>query len=354
MNHILGGLDLLLDPDITSDEKEEFHTIIKRSSNQLLNLIDDIIDVSQLDAGQVEIKKENFPLREFLDEVEEEADKLGEDSPNVEFQINTSAHQSELDSIFSDKVRLKQVLISLLSNAFKFTEEGSIELGYEKKAENSIQFYVSDTGIGIPEESKKVIFEQFRQVDYEHTREYEGAGLGLTLAKGMVELMGGEIWVDSVPGKGSTFYFTVSTKKPVQKEKPKSTPVSKQEKSTHDWQDKTILIVEDEEMNYQYLKTVLKKTKANLLWGENGLEGVKLARENDIHIVLMDIQMPEMNGYEATRQILEIKPETPIIAQTAHALKEEKSKCFEAGAVDYMSKPLNRKTLLQIIGKHIL
>lgn len=354
MNHILGGLDLLLDPDITSDEKEEFHTIIKRSSNQLLNLIDDIIDVSQLDAGQVEIKKESFALREFLDEVEEEADKLGEESPNVEFQINTSAHQSELDSIFSDKVRLKQVLISLLSNAFKFTEEGNIELGYEKKTENSVQFYVSDTGIGIPEESKKVIFEQFRQVDYEHTREYEGAGLGLTLAKGMVELMGGEIWVDSEPGKGSTFYFTVSTKKPVQKEKPKSTSVSKQEKSTHDWQDKTILIVEDEEMNYQYLKTVLKKTKANLLWGENGLEGVKLARENDIHIVLMDIQMPEMNGYEATRQILEIKPETPIIAQTAHALKEEKSKCFEAGAVDYMSKPLNRKTLLQIIGNHIL
>lgn len=354
MNHILGGLDLLLDPDITNEEKEEFHTIIKRSSNQLLNLIDDIIDVSQLDAGQVEIKKENFTLREFLEDIEEEAEKLGEDSGNIEFQINTSAHLSELDTIYSDKVRLKQVIISLLSNAFKFTEEGNIELGYEKKSENVVQFYVSDTGIGIPGESRKVIFEQFRQVDYEHTRKYEGAGLGLTLAKGMVELMGGQIWVTSEPGKGSIFYFTINTQKPVQKEKSQPSPVIKMDKSDLDWQNKTILIVEDEEMNYQYLKTVLKKTKANLLWAENGREGVNLARENDIHIVLMDIQMPEMNGYEATRKILELKPGTPIIAQTAHALKEEKSKCMDAGAVDYLSKPLNRKTLLQVISKHIL
>jgi len=352
MNHILGGLDLLLDPEITREEKEEFQTIIKNSSSQLLKLIDDIIDVSQLDAGQLEIKKETFSLNSFLKEIREEAKTLRGGS-NVEFQINTSAHQHEFDTIHTDKVRLKQVLISLISNAFKFTNEGGIELGYSKKSSDILQFYVSDSGIGIPKESKDVIFEQFRQVDYEHTREYEGAGLGLTIAKGLVLLLGGDIWVESTEGEGSTFYFTIKTSKPKHAPKAAEKPATEASK-TYNWEGKNILIVEDEEMNYQYLKTVLKKTKANVLWAEDGVEGVKKAKENDIHVVLMDIQLPELNGYEATRQILKEKPDIPIIAQTAHALKEEKSKCFEVGAVDYMAKPLNRKKLLELIDKHII
>jgi PAS domain S-box-containing protein len=352
MNHILGGLDLLLDPDISAEEKEEFHNIIKKSSTQLLKLIDDIIDVSHLDAGQVDIKKESFQLDEFLREMEEEVNNFWEDKPHLDFQINTSAHVSHINHIHTDRVRLKQVLISLLSNAFKFTNEGSIELGYELKNDDTLRFYVSDTGIGVPPESKKVIFEQFRQVDYEHTREYEGAGLGLTLAKGMVELMGGNIWVESEDGKGTTFYFTINIEPaaPAPETKP---AYSGKESKEYDWENKTILIVENEEMNFQYLKTVLRKTKANLLWAENGVEGVKMAKENEVDIILMDIQMPEMNGYEATRQILEIKPDIPIIAQTAHALKEEQNKCFDAGAVDYMAKPLNRKKLLELISKYI-
>ncbi len=353
MNHILGGLDLLLDPDISEVEKEEFHDIIKKSSHQLLKLIDDIIDVSHLDAGQVEIKKEKFHLNGFLQEIEEETDQFSNDKPNIEFQINTSAHLKDLDYIYTDKIRLKQVLISLISNAFKFTDTGTIELGYEKKNDETLQFYVSDTGIGIDKESQKVIFEQFRQVDYDHTREYEGAGLGLTLAKGMVELMGGKIWVESEPNKGSVFSFTVNIKEG--KPKPENKPaVQEGESQTFYWEGKTILIVEDEEMNYQYLKTVLRKSKANLLWAENGVEGVKMAMENEVNIILMDIQMPEMNGYEAMRRILEKKPKIPIIAQTAHALKEEKNKCFEAGAVDYMAKPLNRKKLLKLLNDHML
>lgn len=352
MNHILGGLDLLLDPDISEEEKEEFHTIIKKSSHQLLKLIDDIIDVSHLDAGQVDIQKEGFKLNEFLQEIEEEANTFWQDKPHLDFQINTSAHVKPLDQIYTDKVRLKQVIISLLSNAFKFTNEGSIELGYKLKNPGTLLFYVTDTGIGVPDESKKVIFEQFRQVDYEHTREFEGAGLGLTLAKGMVELMGGDIWVDSEPEKGSTFFFTINIEEAAPKKEVKPAYTGK-ESPDYDWENKTILIVEDEEMNYQYLKTVLRKSKANLLWAENGVEGVALAKKNDVNIVLMDIQMPEMNGYEATRQILENKPDIPIIAQTAHALKEEKSKCLDAGAIDYMAKPLNRKKLLELISKHI-
>ena len=353
MNHILGGLDLLLDPDITREEKEEFQTIIKNSSSQLLKLIDDIIDVSQLDSGQLEIKKEAFPIQHFLNEIREEAENLRNES-KVDFQINTSAHQQEFDNIHTDKTRLKQVLISLISNAFKFTKEGTIELGYSKKSEGLLQFYVSDTGIGIPEKSKNVIFEQFRQVDYEHTREYEGAGLGLTIAKGLVTLLGGDIWVESKEGEGSTFYFTINTSKPKSAPKASEPAVKRDVSKTYNWEGKNILIVEDEEMNYQYLKTVLKKTKAGILWAEDGVEGVNKAKENDVHVILMDIQLPEMNGYEATRQILKDNPDIPIIAQTAHALKEEKSKCFEAGAVDYMAKPLNRKKLLELIDKHII
>lgn len=353
MNHILGGLDLLLDPDISKEEKEDFHNIIKNSSNQLLKLIDDIIDVSQLDSGQLEIKKDAFALNDFLGEIKDEADKLRGDKQNVDFTVNTSAHLKEFDNIYTDKVRLKQVLISLISNAFKFTNSGSVELGYSKKTNDLLQFYVMDTGIGIPAESKDVIFEQFRQVDYEHTREYEGAGLGLTIAKGLVLLLGGDIWVQSEEGKGSTFHFTVNISKP-QKTKAPATPTTKEPSGSYDWKGKNILIVEDEEMNYQYLKTVLKKTQANVMWAEDGLDGVNQAKENDVHIILMDIQLPEMNGYEATRKILESKPNVPVIAQTAHALKEEKSKCFEAGAVDYMAKPLNRKKLLELIDKHII
>jgi len=354
MNHILGGLDLLLDPEITKEEKEEFQTIIKNSSNQLLKLIDDIIDVSQLDSGQLEIKKDTFPLQSFLNEIREETENLKLNN-KVDFQINTSAHQKEFDSIHTDKVRLKQVLISLLSNAFKFTKEGTVELGYSKKSDGMLQFYVSDTGIGIPEESKNVIFEQFRQVDYEHTREYEGAGLGLTIAKGLVLLLGGNIWVESEEEKGSTFYFTIKTSQPKQKQKVREgKPAKEDTPKSYNWEGKNILIVEDEEMNYQYLKTVLKKTKANVLWAEDGVQGVEKAKENDVHVILMDIQLPEMNGYEATRQILKSKPDVPVIAQTAHALKEEKSKCFESGAVDYMAKPLNRKKLLEMIDNHII
>jgi PAS domain S-box-containing protein len=352
LNHILGGLDLLLDPEISHEEKEEFNEIIKNSSNQLLKLINDIIDVSHLESGQVEISKSAFSMKDILDDVKEIGEKCQAANPSVELQINTSGHTKLLDNIYSDRNRLKQVLTSLLSNAFKFTKQGTVEFGYSLKSTSMVEFYVSDTGIGIPEDSYELIFEHFRQVDYTHTREYEGAGLGLTLAKGIVELLGGDIWLKSELNKGTTFYFTISTKAPEVKQKPVA--FTESANLQFDWSGKTILVVEDEEMNYQYLKTVLRKTNASILWAENGLKAVELASQNDIHLVLMDIQMPEMNGYEATRKILKMKPNTPIIAQTAHALKEERSKCINAGAVDYMSKPLNRKKLLNLIDKYIL
>ncbi|MEA3504124.1 MAG: response regulator, partial [Bacteroidota bacterium] len=321
-------------------------------SHSLLKLIEDIIDISILDSGQVDINKGDINIKEFFEELTEQAEELKQDKVNIDFSINTSAHTSALDTIYTDKIRLNQILVSLLSNAFKFTDKGSIEVGYSLINQEVLQFYVSDTGVGIPKDSFGIIFEQFRQVDYEHTREFEGAGLGLALAKGLAELLGGDIRVESTLHKGSTFYFTISIKKPKAKAKPK--PVFSENIEQYNFEDKTILIVEDEEMNYHYLKTVLKKTKANILWAENGKIGVEKTISNNVHIVLMDIQMPEMNGYEASRRIKELHPDLPIIAQTAHAMKEEKIKCFDAGAVEYLSKPLNRKLLLKHINKHIL
>jgi CheY-like chemotaxis protein len=216
----------------------------------------------------------------------------------------------------------------------------------------TIQFYVKDTGIGIDEKHQKDIFKSFRQIDGSDTRKFGGTGLGLTITHRLVELFGGDIWVDSEINKGSCFHFTLpyGTAK-------KSTPIiplEAIESESYNWGNKTILIVDDEKNNYTYFKAALNNTKARLLWAKDGEEAVQICQNETIDIILMDIQMPRMNGYEATREIKQMDNTIPIIGQTAYAQKEHKEKVLAAGCDDYLAKPIRSSVLLESISKHMV
>jgi CheY-like chemotaxis protein len=244
----------------------------------------------------------------------------------------------------TDRSRLRQILTNLLNNAIKFTNAGHIKFGYQR-INNYLEFFVEDTGIGIPEELHEKVFEPFRQADLEITNRYGGTGLGLTISRRLVELLGGKIRVESRQGNGSVFYFTLPFEQNTLKntaEEPK-----KIKKKTYDM---LVLIVEDDEVNYLFLETVLSKSNIKTIRAVNGIEAVEIcAVNNDINLILMDIKLPFLNGYEATRRIKIIKPDLPIIAQTAYAMHEDREKALEAGCDGYISKPIITSELLKLI-----
>ena len=256
--------------------------------------------------------------------------------------------------VYSDHLKLKQILIHLLNNALKFTHEGYIEYGFSIENINNeslLKFFVKDTGIGISNEKQKLIFDIFRQADDSDTRNYDGLGVGLTISKRLTEFLGGKMWLESEEGKGSTFYFTLPYTENVLKENVKK---SAETKKANDFSDKTVLIVEDVESNYQYLEILLKKFNIQILWAQDGSEAIRVCSDNqEIDIVFMDIKMPGISGYEATRQIKKFRPELPIIAQTAYALYGDDKKAEKAGCNDYITKPFKRKTIEKLILKYL-
>jgi CheY-like chemotaxis protein len=232
------------------------------------------------------------------------------------------------------------VLTNLIGNAFKFTSEGYIEFGYELKDGETLVFYVKDTGIGISKEKIKIIFDRFVQADSSRSRKYSGSGLGLAISKGLVDLMSGEMWAESEMDNGSTFYFSIpyipgerKSEDEVEQRKPKS---------KYNWKNKVFLIAEDDKFSYKFLEGFLKQTNAEVLHAADGVEAVEMCKKiKHIDLVLMDIQMPELNGLEATTEIKKFRKRLPIIAQTANAIAEERQKCFEAGCDDFITKPIN-------------
>jgi CheY-like chemotaxis protein len=253
--------------------------------------------------------------------------------------------------IKTDNEKVYGILTNLIKNALKFTFEGSISFGYNKKGE-FLEFFVKDTGIGIPANQKELIFERFRQGSESNTRNYEGSGLGLSISKSYVEMLGGKIWVESVEGTGSTFYFTIPYK-PVAAEAPeiKSTP---SEKHDDDQIRKLkILIVEDDEISYSLLRRMLQKISKEVLHAMTGVEAIEVCRNNpDLNLILMDIRMPVMDGNEATRIIRQFNKDVIIIAQTAYAFSSDKELAIKAGSNDYISKPVSMDRLLELIKKH--
>jgi len=243
---------------------------------------------------------------------------------------------------------LKQILNNLISNAIKFTQNGEIILGCSVK-DRELLFYVKDTGIGIPDDFKSVIFERFRQVELEKNRQYGGTGLGLSICKALVELLGGKIWLESEEDKGSCFFFTI----PYNPSGINLTNLAislNPSNYEYNWSGKTILIAEDEFTNYRLLEKMLRKTEVKLIRANDGIEAVELCRSHpEINLVLMDIKMPLMDGYEATRLIKEFRKKLPVIAQTAYALSNDKNKALNAGCDDYVSKPIGKDILLKMI-----
>jgi hypothetical protein len=269
---------------------------------------------------------------------------------HIEFSLEALCDLDE-SLILTDKVKLKQILINLIGNAFKFTEKGKIEVGCKYNPNHELIFYVSDTGIGIPNDKKNLIFERFSQLNPGANKLTSGTGLGLSIVKGLVKIMGGEIWIESELNKGSCFYFTIPFKL---SQSSIIHPLFINGNEKYDFDNRTILLVEDDYYNTEYLKEILLSTGLKILHTGYGLEAVRIATSQPIDIVLMDIRLPDIDGYEATRLIRQQKPNLIIIAQTAYASHSERQKALDKGCDDYISKPTKKKLLLATIMKHLV
>ena len=351
MNAIIGFAELLSRLKTTDEEKEEYVRQINFAADTLMKLIDDIIDISKIEAGQLKMNPSLFHLSPLLDELYSMFKKSLErqNKSHINFVVKNCQDISNVQ-LHADDFRLRQVFSNLLSNAIKFTNEGSIFFGVKSMGKGEIRFFVKDSGVGISDDKQKFIFDRFRQGHENKESFYGGTGLGLAISKNLLALMGGDLKVLSEVNKGSEFYFSIPYEG-----KNLEIPDEKIliDRSPLDWSAKTFLIAEDDPSNYYLLQENLKKYNVKILWAKNGNEAVEMFKENqdDINIVLMDVQMPELNGYDATRRIKEIDPNVPVIAQTAYALAGEREASMRAGCDDYISKPLMMKELLFILNK---
>lgn len=351
MNAIVGFSDLLSDESIKPEDRRDFIAQINQGADDLMRLIDDIIDIAKIEAGQVNVHISECLVRDLFKELHlmfiQNLKRLGKE--NVEIKVQWDWPSDEL-AIYTDPFRLKQILVNLLSNAAKFTEEGEIALGIREDKEG-ILFYVKDTGIGIREEKQKVIFDRFMQGHETKTKLYGGTGLGLAISKNLTEILGGEIGVESTTGQGSTFWFILPRNEvPLKHEAALRKPRS----DVRSWEGKLILIAEDDHSNYYFLYEAIRDTGVKIIWAKDGEETLELFRENPgLDLVLMDIHMPLMNGYECTRVIKEERPELPVIAQTAYAMSGEREVSREAGCNDYLAKPIKVSELLDTLAKHL-
>jgi PAS domain S-box-containing protein len=354
MNGILGFAEMLNDNSLSKANRKKYLNIINSNGKMLINLIDDIIDFAKIESDQVNILQDEFSLNGLLDQVQSTflTRSLKRDKSKVKI-ITKKAFPDEKSFIRTDPIRLRQVLTNLVGNAIKFTHSGFIEFGYNLEDSNTLQFYVKDTGIGIANDKLHLIFERFMQADSSPSRKYGGSGLGLAISKGLVELLGGRMWAESVVDSGSTFYFTIpfiSVHKKVEEK-----IENKLSRTHYNWEGKLFLVAEDDKFSYKFLEGFLKQTKAEVLRASDGREAVEMCRTNPaIDLVLMDIQMPEMNGLTATELIKKFNPKVPIIAQTANAINEERLRCMEAGCDDFITKPVNINELYDKINRWLL
>ncbi|MDP3313197.1 PAS domain S-box protein [Lutibacter sp.] len=349
MNSILGFSELLMDHNLADEKKDKYHEIVNSSGKRLMNLINDIIDVSKIDAKELKLNPSVFNLNKLIDQLQHQF-LISPKNRNTAINIVKGVDESE-SYVVLDETRLAQVFSNLLENALKFTKNGTVEFGYTVK-ENEIFCFVKDSGVGINKKDHFHIFERFGQSDNEILKVKEGSGLGLSISKGITELFGGKIWVESEPNKGATFYFTIPNKFVPQNDK--STNVTNDTILIENNIIKNILIAEDEESNFWFIEAALEGQPFNLIHVLNGKEAVDaMQSNNNIDLILMDFNMPIMNGIEATKEIRNTNATIPIIAITAYAMKADKEKALAIGCTDYLSKPVSRELLLETINKFI-
>jgi PAS domain S-box-containing protein len=350
MNGIVGFAELLSREEIETETRKSYVSIMKKSSEQLVHIIDDIIDFAKIEANQIRIVQEKTDINRMLDQLCTIYKNLlnQKEIDSVTLIIEKAWNNSE-SIIISDEHRLNQILSYLIENAIKYTLKGFIKFGYQVQGER-IEFYVIDSGIGIPKDKHELIFERFRQVDEGNTRKYGGTGLGLPIAKGLVNLLGGSISMESEPDKGSKFYFSIPLIQESQIEtRSKQTKV---ETNLEFLKNKLILVAEDDELNYEYIKVIMEPTGAKLIRAKDGSQVIKICTNLHFDLILMDIRLPVMNGIQASRQLRDMGIKTPIIAQTAFAMDEDEKMCIDAGCNAYIAKPLNSSKLFKLINNY--
>jgi PAS domain S-box-containing protein len=344
MNAIVGFSGFLHDPNLHFEKRKQFTDIIVQSSNQLLSIITDIVNIATIETGQERIHESEISLNSTLELLQEQF-LLKAKKQNILLNLKPFLLDYE-DKIISDETKLVQILTNLIGNALKFTQQGQINFGYTIK-NNELEFFIEDTGIGVHPEMQEEIFKRFRQVESTIERKFGGSGLGLSISKAYVELLGGKIWLISEPHKGSTFYFTIPLKRTKQNNLPDKQSVSEIKIIVEE--PKTLLIAEDEDSNFMLLEEQLSGLNLNIIRAMNGVEAISICKLHDIDIILMDIKMPVMDGYEATKQIRAFKPDLPIIAQTAYSTDVDMNKAFTCGCTDFISKPIKQELLISKI-----
>ncbi|PKP10609.1 MAG: hypothetical protein CVU09_06725 [Bacteroidetes bacterium HGW-Bacteroidetes-4] len=348
MSAILGFINLLEKNDLESEKRIQYLDVVKKSGKRLLSTLNDMMEISKIETGHKTINPEPVNVVDTLQYLHELFIKQVSDK-NIGFEL---AEHIDINQamIVTDKHMLEGILTNLISNALKFTETGSISMG-NYLDNTSLVFYVKDTGIGIAKERHEAIFDRFVQADLNMTRSHEGSGLGLSIVKAYVTMLGGNIWIDSTPGLGSTIFFSIPYKPIPNTSNNMEVAKSQELKSV---KKNTILIVEDDPYNSLFVKTILEDPNIDFLNAVNGMEAVQMVQEHpEISLVLMDIKMPLLNGIDATRKIREFNTRIPIIAQTAYALSGDDEKALEAGCNDYIPKPINKDVLIKLINKYL-
>ena len=347
MNAIVGFSQFLEDPQLSHEKRKQYTGIITQSSDQLLAIIDDIISIASIEAGQEKIKENEININLICELLKKQFFQKANDK-NVTLRLKTTLADDDATFI-TDATKLTQIITNLVGNALKFTQQGSVNFGYTLK-NSQLEFFVEDSGIGIPPDMHEIIFNRFRQVETTAKRNFGGSGLGLSISKSYVEMLGGKMWLTSELGKGSVFYFTIPYKK-VNQEKLPDIPSIKDLR----FEFKTLLIAEDENSNFLLLEELFSEMDINIIRAVNGIEAVELCKSNPhIDLVLMDLKMPEMDGYEATIKIKEFKPDLCIIAQTAYSTEADRNKALACGCSDFISKPINKELFLSKIYEQLL
>jgi CheY-like chemotaxis protein len=349
MNGILGFADLLKEPGLSGEEQQNYIRIIEESGARMLNIINDIIDFSKIESGLMLVDLKQSNINDQLEYIYSFF-KLEVEAKGVQIAVKNVLPKKEA-VIKTDPEKVFAILTNLVKNAIKFTMTGSIELGYTKKLDY-LEFYVRDSGIGVPKDRHDVIFERFIQADITNKMAHQGAGLGLSITKAYVEMLGGEIWLESEVGKGSVFYFTLPYNGEPE-EKITVENILQYENTDNYGKNLKILFVEDDRISELLFDKISKMFGKEILKARTGFEAIEISRSNpDIDLILMDMQMPVLNGYEATQQIRQFNKDVIIIAQTAFVHQEAFKSSKSAGCNDYISKPIKKENLFALIQKY--